>query len=44
LEVNESAVKVFGDETLRAIAQNLCLAVRGNLKIDRTVRGESLCG
>lgn len=38
LEVNDSAVKVLGDETLRAIAQELVRAVRGNLKIDWTVR------
>jgi len=34
LEVNDSAVKVLGDETLRIIAQELARAVRGNLKID----------
>ncbi len=38
LEVNDSAVKVLGDETLRAIAQELVRAVRGNLKIDWMVR------
>lgn len=38
LEVNDSAVKVLGDETLRAIAQELVRAVRGNLKIDWTLR------
>jgi len=38
LEVNDSAVKVLGDETLRIIAQELVKAVRGNLKIDWTVR------
>jgi type I restriction enzyme R subunit len=38
LEVNDSAVKVLGDETLRMIAQELVRAVRGNLKIDWTVR------
>lgn len=38
LEVNDSAVKVLGDETLRNIAQELVRAVRGNLKIDWTVR------
>ena len=41
LEVNDSAVKILGDEALRAIAQELVHAVRGNLKIDWTVR-ESL--
>jgi len=38
LEVNDSAVKVLGDETLRTIAQELVRAVRGNIKIDWTVR------
>ncbi|MEW6061679.1 MAG: type I restriction endonuclease subunit R [Bacteroidota bacterium] len=38
LEVNDSAVKILGDETLRTIAQELVKAVRGNLKIDWTVR------
>ncbi|MCG2738634.1 MAG: type I restriction endonuclease subunit R [Syntrophaceae bacterium] len=38
LEVNDSAVKVLGDETLRIIAQELVRTVRGNLKIDWTVR------
>lgn len=38
LEVNDSAVKILGDETLRTIAQELVTAVRGNLKIDWTVR------
>ena len=38
LEVNDSAVKILGDETLRIIAQELVRAVRGNLKIDWTVR------
>jgi type I restriction enzyme R subunit len=38
LEVNDSAVKVLGDEALRSIAQELVRAVRGNLKIDWTVR------
>jgi type I restriction enzyme R subunit len=38
LGVNDSAVKVLGDETLRTIAQELVRAVRGNLKIDWTVR------
>jgi len=38
LEVNDSAVKVLGDETLRIIAQELVRAVRSNLKIDWTVR------
>jgi len=38
LGVNDSAVKVLGDETLRTIAQELVKAVRSNLKIDWTVR------
>ena len=38
LEVNDSAVKVLGDKTLRIIAQELVKAVRGNIKIDWTVR------
>ncbi|MFH1968770.1 MAG: type I restriction endonuclease subunit R [Verrucomicrobiota bacterium] len=38
LEVNDSAVKVLGDETLKIIAQELVRAVHGNLKIDWTVR------
>jgi type I restriction enzyme R subunit len=38
LEVNDSAVQVLGDQTLRIIAQELVRAVRGNLTIDWTVR------
>jgi len=38
LEVNDSAVKVLGDQILRAIAQDLVKAVRNNLTIDWTVR------
>jgi type I restriction enzyme R subunit len=38
LEVNDSAVKVLGDENLRIIARELVKAVRGNVKIDWTVR------
>jgi len=38
LEVNDSAVKVLGDRTLRQIAQELVKAVRNNIKIDWTVR------
>jgi len=38
LEVNDSAVKVLGDRTLRQIAQELVKAVRSNIKIDWTVR------
>jgi type I restriction enzyme R subunit len=38
LEVNDSAVQVLGDETLRIIAQELVRAVRNNIKIDWTMR------
>jgi type I restriction enzyme R subunit len=38
LEVNDSAVKVLGDETLRTIAQELVSAVRNSVTIDWTVR------
>ena len=38
LEVNDSAVKVLGDETLRAIARELVETVRRNVTIDWTVR------
>src|SRR4029077_11709407 len=38
LEVNDSAVKVLGDATLRMIAQDLVQAVRNNLTIDWTMR------
>ena len=38
LEVNDSAVKVLGDETLRTIAQELVKTVRSNVTIDWTVR------
>jgi type I restriction enzyme R subunit len=38
LEVNDSAVKVLGNETLRLIAQELLRAVRSNVTIDWTVR------
>ena len=38
LETNESAVKVLGDDTLRAIAQELVETVRRNATIDWTVR------
>jgi type I restriction enzyme R subunit len=38
LEVNDSAVKVLGDETLRTIARELVEAVRRNVTIDWTVR------
>jgi type I restriction enzyme R subunit len=38
LEVNDSAVKILGDETLRAIARELTQAVRNNVTIDWTLR------
>ena len=38
LETNHSAVKVLGDETLRAIAQELVKTVRANVTIDWTLR------
>jgi type I restriction enzyme R subunit len=38
LETNDSAVKVLGDETLRAIARELVQTVRSNAKIDWTLR------
>jgi type I restriction enzyme R subunit len=38
LEVNDSAVKVLGDEALRTIARELVEAVRRNVTIDWTVR------
>ena len=38
LETNDSAVKLLGDETLRAIAQELVQTVRANVTIDWTLR------
>ena len=38
LEVNDSAVKVLGDETLKTIAQELVAAVQRSVTIDWTVR------
>jgi type I restriction enzyme R subunit len=38
LEVNDSAVKVLGDETLRTIARELVQTVRTNVTIDWTVK------
>ena len=38
LGVNDSAVKVLGDETLRGIARELVETVRGNVTIDWTLR------
>lgn len=38
LEVSDSAVKVLGDEVLRAIARDLVKEIRSSLKIDWTVK------
>ena len=38
LETNDSAVKVLGDETLRAIARERIQTVRKNVTIDWTVK------
>ena len=38
LEVNDSAVKVLGDKTLRTIARELVESVRRNVSIDWTVK------
>jgi type I restriction enzyme R subunit len=38
LEVNDSAVKVLGDDTLKTIARELVETVRNNTTIDWTVR------
>ena len=38
LAVNDSAVQVLGDETLKLIAQDLVKAVKQNVTIDWTVR------
>jgi type I restriction enzyme R subunit len=38
LETNDSAVKVLGDHTLRAIARELVATVRNNVTIDWTLR------
>ncbi|MEZ4311433.1 MAG: DUF3387 domain-containing protein, partial [Polyangiaceae bacterium] len=38
LEVNDSAVKVLGDEALRSIARELVETVRRNVSIDWTVK------
>ncbi len=38
LETNESAVKILGDETLRAIARELVETVRKNVTIHWTLR------
>jgi type I restriction enzyme R subunit len=34
LEVNDSAVQILGDETLKAIARDLVQAIKSNLTID----------
>ena len=38
LEVNDSAVKVLGDETLKTIARELVRAIKRNVTIDWTVK------
>lgn len=38
LETNDSAVKILGDDTLRAIARELVETVRNNVTIDWTLR------
>jgi len=38
LEVNDSAVKILGDETLRTIAHELVTSIRQNVTIDWTVK------
>ena len=38
LEINDSAVKILGDETLKTIARELVETVRRNITIDWTVR------
>src|SRR6185437_722609 len=38
LEVNDNAVKVLGDDTLRKIARELVVAVKNNLTIDWTMK------
>lgn len=38
LEVNDSAVKILGDETLKMIAHELVTSIRQNLAIDWTVK------
>lgn len=38
LEVNDSAVKVLGDEELRKIAQELAQTIRNNISIDWTLK------
>jgi type I restriction enzyme R subunit len=38
LEVNDSAVKILGDDTLKTIARELVATVRKNVTIDWTIR------
>jgi type I restriction enzyme R subunit len=38
LEVNDSAVKVLGDETLRKIAREIFETIKKNVSIDWTIR------
>ena len=42
--MNESAVEVLGDETLRAIARELVEMVRRNVTIDWTVKESARAG
>jgi len=44
LEVNDSAVKILGDKTLKMIAKELVEAVRRNVSIDWTVRENARAG
>ena len=38
LETNDSAVKILGDDILRAIAQELVETIRNNITVDWTLR------
>ena len=40
LEINDSAVKILGDETLREIAREIAEKVKANTTIDWTIRGK----
>ena len=39
-EINDSAVKILGDETLREIAREIAEKVKANTTIDWTIRGK----
>jgi len=41
LEVNDSAVKILGEPTLKTIARELVDAVKKNVTIDWTLRSQS---